>query len=68
MTVAAEMVIPILIGAWADSRLGTRGLFAILGGVLGGTSGIWTLMRMVHTLSGVRHHTDTPGRPDKPKP
>jgi len=38
-TVAAEMVVPILIGAWVDTRLGLKGLFAILGGVMGVTAG-----------------------------
>ncbi len=49
--VAAEMVLPVLIGAWADSRLGSVPLFAILGGTVGVTTGIWSLMRMVQTLS-----------------
>ena len=49
-TVAAEMVVPILIGAWIDGRLGTKGAFAVLGGILGVTVGIWSLLRMVPPL------------------
>jgi F0F1-type ATP synthase assembly protein I len=49
-TVAAEMVAPILIGAWIDGRLGTKGVFAIVGGVIGMTAGIWSLLRMVAPL------------------
>ena len=49
-TVAAEMVVPILIGAWIDGRLGTKGAFAILGGVLGVTVGTRSLLRMVEPL------------------
>ena len=50
MTIAIEMVVPILVGVWIDRRLGTKGLFAILGGVMGMTVGIWSLMRLVESL------------------
>jgi hypothetical protein len=68
-TVAAEMVVPILIGAWIDSRLGLKGLFAILGGVIGVTGGIWSLMKMVEPLrrAGRRPH-DPPEHPRPPSP
>jgi F0F1-type ATP synthase assembly protein I len=56
-TVAAEMVVPILIGAWIDKRLGLPGVFAIIGGVLGMTAGIWSLLRMVEPLRCDRRPT-----------
>lgn len=67
-TVAVEMVIPIVIGAWADTRLGTRGLFAVIGAAVGITMGIWTLTRMVRTLSRKNRDAGPLGRQDKPKP
>jgi F0F1-type ATP synthase assembly protein I len=57
MAIAAEMVVPILIGAWIDGRLGTHGALAILGGVLGVTVGIWSLLRMVEPLRQRRDKT-----------
>jgi F0F1-type ATP synthase assembly protein I len=56
-TVAMEMVVPILIGAWIDHRLGFKGVFAIIGGVIGMTSGIWTLLKMVEPLRRDRRRT-----------
>lgn len=54
MVVGVEMVAPILLGAWLDNRWGTRGLLATVGGVLGVSLGLWTLVRMVDR---VRHPT-----------
>jgi F0F1-type ATP synthase assembly protein I len=51
-SVSLEMVLPILIGYWIDQRLGTKAVFAILGGVLGLATGIWSLMRMTESLRG----------------
>jgi F0F1-type ATP synthase assembly protein I len=50
MAVAAEMAVPILLGAWIDRWLGTKSLFAILGGVFGVTVGVWSLVRMVEPI------------------
>jgi F0F1-type ATP synthase assembly protein I len=40
------MVVPGLLGYWADSHLGTGFLFLILGMTLGVTVGIWQLVRL----------------------
>ena len=69
MTIAAEMVVPILIGAWIDRRLGLKGPFAISGGVMGVTVGIWSLLRMVEPLrSGRRKMTNHHEDPREPRP
>ena len=63
-TVAVEMVAPILIGAWIDGWLGIRGVFAIIGGVIGVTGGIWSLLRMVEPLRrNTRHPPDPTNTP-----
>jgi len=49
-TIAVEMVAPILIGDWIDGRLGIKGVFVILGAVIGFAAGIWSLVRMVEPL------------------
>lgn len=46
MTVAAEMVLPGLLGYWVDNRLGTRVVFLLLGFGAGCSFGIWHLVRM----------------------
>lgn len=56
MTIAIEMVVPILVGAWLDRRFGSKGLFSIIGGVLGMTAGIWSLLRMVEPLRRKPRH------------
>ena len=69
MTVAAEMVVPILIGAWIDGRLGTKGLFAIIGGIIGVAGGIWSLLKMVAPLQQNRrqpHDRREPPCPPSP--
>ncbi|MCC6123849.1 MAG: AtpZ/AtpI family protein [Pirellulales bacterium] len=50
-TISLEMVIPILLGVWADRRLGTKALFTILGGIAGLWLGIWTLIRVAKVLA-----------------
>jgi hypothetical protein len=55
--IAAEMVAPILIGAWFDRRLGYKGLFAIIGGAIGVTTGIWSLLRMAAPPRNSRRQT-----------
>ena len=44
MTIALEMVLPSLLGIWADRRLGTGMLFVVLGAILGFTMGMWHLL------------------------
>lgn len=46
MVAALGMVLPGLVGYWADTRLGTRPVLTILGFALGMTYGIWELVRM----------------------
>ena len=45
-TISVGMVVPGLLGYWADSHLGTGFLFLILGMTLGVTVGIWQLVRL----------------------
>jgi hypothetical protein len=45
-TVAIEMVLPGLVGVWADRQLGTRVLFTVIGFAAGLTLAIWHLIRM----------------------
>jgi F0F1-type ATP synthase assembly protein I len=64
MTIAIEMVAPVLIGAWIDGRLGTKGVFAIIGGAIGVTAGIWSLLRVVEPLR--RKRDSKPDRHEHP--
>ncbi len=49
-TISAEMVVPVVLGYWIDRWLGITAVFALLGGALGMTAGIWGLIRMANTL------------------
>jgi F0F1-type ATP synthase assembly protein I len=62
--IAIEMVAPILIGAWIDGRMGTKGVFSIIGGIIGVTGGVWALLRMVEPLR--RKHHPTPDHHEPP--
>lgn len=69
MTIAVEMVVPILLGAWIDGRLGTKGVFAIIGGTIGLAAGIWSLLRLVEPLRHDRQRTaDRQEHPHQPPP
>ncbi len=46
MAISIAMVLPGLLGLWADSRLGTKVLFTVLGFGFGVVSGIWQLVRI----------------------
>ena len=46
MTIAAEMVVPGLLGYWLDQRLGTKAVFLLLGFVLGGILAAFALLRI----------------------
>ncbi|MCC7085836.1 MAG: AtpZ/AtpI family protein [Pirellulales bacterium] len=58
IVVAAEMVVPGLIGLWIDQRLGTLVLFAVVGFALGITLAIVHLLRMTSANSQVRKPSD----------
>lgn len=58
-TIAFAMVLPILLGYWLDQALGTIPLFVILGLVLGMTSGIWQLIKLVNRQSGSDESSET---------
>jgi F0F1-type ATP synthase assembly protein I len=45
-TVAAEMVLPGVLGYWIDQRLGTKFVFMLLGFGSGLALGMWHLVRM----------------------
>ena len=47
IVVAATMVVPALIGAWIDQKLGTVAVFLLVGLALGVTAAIVQLMRIV---------------------
>ncbi len=49
--VCVEMFLPALLGYWIDQRLGTKILFALLGGVLGIVGGMMSLIRMTQSLT-----------------
>jgi hypothetical protein len=51
-TVSLEMVLPVLVGHWIDRWLGVNAVFAILGGTVGLTAGIWSLVRMTQPQRG----------------
>jgi F0F1-type ATP synthase assembly protein I len=68
MTIALEMVVPILLGAWIDSRLGLKGVFVILGAVLGFTAGIWSLLRIAKPLQRPPSSPNEKSPPDKRSP
>ena len=50
--IAAEMVVPIVLGVLLDHKLGTKVVFAIIGAILGMTGGIWHLVKMANQMSG----------------
>jgi F0F1-type ATP synthase assembly protein I len=50
-TISIEMVLPILLGVWADRRLGTKFVFVIFGAACGLWLGIWSLLRIAKMLS-----------------
>ncbi len=49
--ISVEMVLPILLGVWVDSRLGIKAVFAVLGGICGLWLGIWNLLRIAKVLA-----------------
>jgi F0F1-type ATP synthase assembly protein I len=51
ISIAAEMVVPGLIGLWIDRKLGTVMLFLVLGVALGMTLGLIHLVRLTKSLS-----------------
>jgi len=65
-TICLQMVIPVLLGYGLDVWLGTRAVFAILGGLLGLAAGLWSLMRLTAPLSRRPLNRDRI-RPDNPQ-
>ncbi len=56
--VAAEMVVPGLIGYWIDLKLGTRIVFMLIGFALGITTAIMQLIRITAAETRAKHPTD----------
>ncbi len=56
--IAAQMVVPGLIGYWIDEKLGTRIVFMLVGFAIGITSAIMQLVRMTGTNAGPKHPSD----------
>lgn len=50
VTICVEMVVPALLGYWADRRLGTTPLLVIVGGGLGLAIGLWSLIRLTNPM------------------
>jgi F0F1-type ATP synthase assembly protein I len=61
-TIAIGMVIPPIVGHFADEKWGTKVLFTILGAVLGLAYGIWHLMK----LAGSANNQRPPGADHEP--
>jgi F0F1-type ATP synthase assembly protein I len=51
-SVVGVMIVPALAGIWIDHLLGTKGLFAILGVVLGFVGGMYCLLDTVKSKPG----------------
>ncbi len=62
-TISFEMVLPALGGAWLDKKLGTKGVFFILGVVLGFTVGFWHLLKLTALMNKNKH--DKPNNSDR---
>jgi len=50
--IAMEMVVPVVLGYWADKKWGTGVVFVALGGILGMTLGLWNLIRLARPPDG----------------
>ena len=58
-TISLEMVLPALLGYWADQWLGTKPLFLVLGVIAGFILGMWDLVKLAATPPG---NESRPGR------
>ncbi len=54
IAIAAEMVVPGLIGYWIDVKLGTRIVFMLLGFAVGITTAIMQLIRITSSNAGAK--------------
>ena len=54
MVIAAEMVVPGLIGHWLDTKLGTRAVFLLIGFAAGGLLAARALARIAKNRTGQR--------------
>jgi hypothetical protein len=64
-TIAAEMVVPALLGFWADGRLGTVVVFTTLGGAAGLALGIRSLLQLAAALNRKPGEGPPPQRDDR---
>jgi hypothetical protein len=60
MTVALEMVLPAVLGAWIDGKLGTRAVATLIGVVLGMALGLWHLVRLTRPPGTATGHVKPP--------
>jgi F0F1-type ATP synthase assembly protein I len=58
-TVSLEMVLPALLGHWADEWLNTKAVFLIAGAVLGLVTGMWHLIQMTRPAASGRGEQDS---------
>ncbi len=61
ISIAIEMVLPMLLGIWLDRKLGTVMVFVLLGAVLGFSLGLFHLVR----LTKPRHGSSAPDKSAK---
>lgn len=47
--IGLEMVLPMLLGVWIDSRWGTSPLWLLVGLVLGQAAGFWHIMKLARS-------------------
>jgi hypothetical protein len=57
-TICIEMVLPIVLGVWADRRLGTKFAMTLLGVAAGLWLGIWSLIRLGKTVEAEDRQAD----------
>ena len=57
-TIAMEMVVPPVLGLWADHKLGTPFIFVAIGAVLGFCTGMLSLVQLVRAFSQPKPQRD----------
>jgi len=62
-TISIEMVLPALLGHWADRKLGTRVVFVLIGAIAGMTLGLWHLLQITAPPSAKGPKSGPPQKP-----
>jgi hypothetical protein len=72
MTICIEMVVPIVLGVWADRRWGTKFVLTLIGAAAGLWLGLWSLMQLGKSMEaadqngGKSNNSQTGAETDKP--